>query len=118
VCRHVDEIIRRQPVIDRHDDRPELRYGVELLELLMRVGCDCRNPVAFGDAQLRERGAPAVTPLAELGIREANIAVDHGLAPAMQFACAAREFERCQRRFQRLAFATWPDQWLTIIRAY
>ena len=99
VRRHVDEIIGRQPVIDRHDDRSKLRYRIELLEMLMRVGCDCRDPVAFADPQLRERGAPTVTPLAELGVREVNIAVDHSLAPAMQLACAAREFERCQRRF-------------------
>ncbi len=74
VCRHVDEVIGGQPVVDGYDDRPELWYGVELLEMLMRVGRDRRNPVTFADAQIRERGAPAVTALAEFGILAQSMA--------------------------------------------
>ena len=96
---HVNEILGRQAIIDRHDHRPELRYRVELLQMLMRVGRNRRDAIALAHTQFRERGAPLVASLAELGVRKPQFTVDHGLAPAVQFACAARELEGCQRRF-------------------
>src|SRR5579859_4977177 len=104
---HINEVLGRQPVIDGHDDRSELRYCVELLEMLMRVGRDGRNPVALAHPQLGKRGAPPVATPAELLIGEAQIAVDDGLAPAMQFARAAHEFQGCQWGFHRKSVPDW-----------
>src|SRR5580700_3211559 len=96
---HVDEVLSRQTIVDRHNDRPELRYRVELLEMLMRVGRYRRDAVTLAHAQFRECTAPSIVSLAKLGVSKAQFAVDHGLALAMQLACAARELEGRQWRF-------------------
>src|ERR1700736_1871420 len=96
---HINEIVGREPIIDRHNNRAELRYRVELFEMLMRIGCDRGNPIPLAHAETSEGGAPSITSVPELGIRETQIPIDPGFAPAVQLARAAREFQGCQRRF-------------------
>src|SRR5258708_1431916 len=70
VPNHENEVLSRQTVVDGHDNRPELRYRVVLLEMLMRVGRNRRDAVTLDHAQFRECGAPLVASLAELGVRK------------------------------------------------
>jgi hypothetical protein len=56
VVQDVGEVIGCQPEVDRHQDRPELRHGVERLELRMGIGRDIRHPISLADPQSLERG--------------------------------------------------------------
>src|SRR5208283_2853152 len=98
VVRQVVEVLGREPVIHRYDDGAPLRDRVELLEMLVRVGRDGGDAIALADPELRERGGPPIAALAELGIRQANVAVYDCFAPGMQLARAAREVQGRQRR--------------------
>ena len=51
------EVVRRQPVVDRHEHRADLRNGVERLELRVRVRRDVRDAIARA-----RRRAPAGPP--------------------------------------------------------
>jgi hypothetical protein len=95
----VGEVGRGEPEIDRHEHRPDLRNGVERFELLMGVGCDVGDTVARPDAETLKRGRPSVGAPEELLVRQAQRAVDHRLAPAVQPARAARELQGCQWGF-------------------
>ena len=52
----VDEVIRRQPVVDRHQDRTDLRHRIERLELLVSVGSDVGHAVAPAHTQRLQHG--------------------------------------------------------------
>src|SRR3569833_4174515 len=99
VREEVHEIFRRQPVVERHDDRADLRDGVVLLEMLVRVECDGGDTIAQADAKSLQRGRPAIASGTEFGVREAVIAIHHGLVCGVQLAGAAEEVERGQRSF-------------------
>ena len=94
VVREVDEVVRDQPVVHRHDDRAQLRHRVILLEVLMRVGCQRCYAVALLHAQLRQCRRPSVATLAERFVRQSQITIDHGFARSMELACATQEIER------------------------
>src|SRR5208283_4286503 len=112
VVRHVDEVLGREPVIHRYDDRTPLWDRVELLEMLVRVGRDGGDAIAVADPELREGGGPPIAPLAELGIGQANVAIYDCFAPGMQLARAASEVKGRKRRLH----ASLPlicFQWIT-----
>jgi len=81
---HVNEVLGRQTIVDRHNDRPELRYRVELLQMLMRVGRNRRDPVTLAHAPISRVRCSIVASLAKLGVSKPQLAVDHGFALAMQ----------------------------------
>ena len=93
VLDHVREVVGRQPVVARHDDGADLRNGVVALEMRGRVRRDVGDAVALAHTERLQRRRPAVDPLAELLVREAAIAVDHGIAVRVQLAGAAQELE-------------------------
>ena len=51
VPEQVAEIILRQPEVQRHEHRPQLRHGVERLELCVCIGRDVGHAVALPHAQ-------------------------------------------------------------------
>ena len=99
VVDHVDEVFRGEPVVHRHEHRAELRHRVERLELRVRVRRDRGDPVALADAERLQGARPAVAAVEELLVGEPEVAVDDGLARAVQAAGAAGELKRGQRRF-------------------
>ena len=94
VADHVAEISRAQAVIQRHEDRAELRHGVELLEHRMRIGRDDDHPVTGAHAEALQRRRPAIAALEELRIRQAQRAINDGFALRVQQPRAARELQR------------------------
>ena len=99
VVDHVDEVFRGEPVVHRHEHGAELRHRVERLELRVRVRRDRGDPVALADAERLQGARPAVAAVEELLVGEPEVAVDDGLARAVQAAGAAGELKRGQRRF-------------------
>ena len=79
----VGKIGRRQPEVDRHDDGADLRHGVVALQMAMCVGGNVGHPVARLNAKGLQGGRPAIAALEELGIGEAQITVNNGLAAAV-----------------------------------
>ena len=91
------EVIGRQTVIDRDQDRTQLRNGVERLELGQDVGGDVGHPVAGADAQPLQGGRPAVTAVEELRVGQPAIAVDNRLAIRVHPAGPAHELQGRER---------------------
>ena len=85
------EIVGGEPVVDRHQDGPNLRNRIERLELGMDVRRDVRHTVARRYAQALQHRRPAVAAVEELLVGEPHVAVDHGLPRAEQPASAASE---------------------------
>ena len=63
VAHHVDEVLCGEPVVHRHDHGAPLRDRIELLEMLMRVRRDRRDPVALTYPELAQSRAPCVAAL-------------------------------------------------------
>ena len=97
----VGEIVRRQAEVDRHEHGPDLRDGVERLELRMRIRRDVDDAVALLDTERLQRGRPAIAALEEVAVREALGAVDDSLARRVQATCAPGELERGKGNLQR-----------------
>ena len=103
VVHHVDEVVRRQPVVHRHEYRAELRHRVERLQLRVGVRRDGGDAVPLLHAERCQRGGPAVAPVEELLVGEPQVTIDDGFAPAMQATGAAGELKRRQRCFHNSA---------------
>ena len=101
--RDVDEVLGRQPEIDRHQHGADLGNGVKGFELLVRVGRDVGNPVALLDSHFLKRGGPLVAAVEELRVCEAEVAVNDSLSTPVQLSSAARKLERGQRSFHILS---------------
>src|SRR5262245_12283271 len=89
VIQHISEVVRREPIVHRHDDRASLRNGVELLEMLMRVRRDGADAIPRAYPELDEGCGPTIAALAELIVRETQRAIDDSLARAIEFSSAA-----------------------------
>ncbi len=87
----VREIVGGEPVVDRHQDGPNLRHRIEGLELRVDVRRDVRHTVARRHAQALQHRRPAVAAIEELLVGEPQVAVDDGLPRAEQPASAASE---------------------------
>ncbi len=106
----VDDVIEvggRQPVVDRYQNRAELRHGVEGLQLGVSVRGDVGDPVAASHAKGLEAGRPAITAAQELLVGEAQLAIHHRLAIPVQPARAASELERAQWRLHATSLANF-----------
>ena len=69
----------------------------------MGIGRDVRHAITVADAQaLLQDLRPAVAAVKELGVRQAQITVDDGLAIGVQPPGAASELQRRQRQFHDL----------------
>ena len=99
VVHDVDEVLRGQPVVDRHQDGAELRHRVEGLQLRVRVRRDRGHPVALRHAEPLQRRGPAVAAIEELPVGQPEITVDDRLPVCVQPAGTAGEVQRRQRRF-------------------
>ena len=95
----VGEVVGGQAVVDRHDDRADLRHGIEGFELRVRVRRDVGHAIALAHAEPLQRRRPAVTALEELLVGQPQRAIHDRLAVGVELARAAREFQRRQRRF-------------------
>ena len=83
VRRDVDEILGREPVVDGHQHRADLRHRIERFELLACVGRDIGDTIALPDAHRLQRRRPAVAAREELLVGQAYVAVDNGLTVAV-----------------------------------
>src|ERR1044071_2832496 len=95
---HVSKIVRREPIVERHQDGPELRHCIELLEHRVRVRGNDGHAITLAHAVLLQRSGPAVTTFEELRIRQTQLAVDDGLALAVQLARAPGKLPRTERK--------------------
>ena len=82
----VGELVRAQPVVDRHEDRADLRHGVKRLELRVRVRRDVGDAIARLDAERLQRGGPPVAAIEELRVGKPQVAVDDRFAIGVQRA--------------------------------
>ncbi len=83
VVDEIDEVFRRQPIVEWNDHRADLRHGVILFEMVMRVQREGRHAIALLDSEHLERRGPAIAASAEFGVREADVAIYHRLASGM-----------------------------------
>ena len=97
----VAEIVRDQPIVERHQHGANLRDGIERLELRVRIRRDVGDPIPGLDAGLLQPRRPSIAPLAELGVGERVRAVEDGRAIAIQPAAATEELQGRQRCFHR-----------------
>ena len=73
-------VLRRQPVVQRHQDRADARGGVEALQEKMGVGAEDADPVSLPDAEPRQRVGQPPDPFRVFGVGIAPVAVhDRGL---------------------------------------
>jgi hypothetical protein len=105
VVREIDEVVGDQTIVQRDDDRAELRHGVILLEVLMGVRRERGHTVALPDPELCQGGRPLVATLTEFCIRQPQLTINDGLAGAMQLARPAQEVERSERGFHAACLA-------------
>ena len=94
----VGDLVRGEPEVDGNEHRPDLRHGVERLELRVRVRRDVGHAVAPGHAEPLEGGRPAVAAREELRVGEPGRAVHDRLAIRIQGAGAAQELQRGEGR--------------------
>ena len=95
----VREFVRAQPVVDRHQHRPELRNRIKGLEPGVRVGRDVGHAIAGRNAEPAQRGRPPVAPLEELPVGEPQVAVHDRFAIRIERARPAGELEGSQGYF-------------------
>ena len=67
-----------QPVIERHQDGPDLAGPIEALQEEVRVRAQHADPVPGLDAQVEERVGQPVHPSPVLGVAIAPLAIDDG----------------------------------------
>ena len=103
VVEDVDEVVGREPRVDRDENGADLRHRVEGLEVRVRVAGDRGDPVSPAHAEPLQRRRPAVAAVEEGGIAQAEAAVDDGLPIAVQAARAASELHRRERGFHGIA---------------
>src|SRR5258706_16055717 len=94
IC-EVDEIIRREPVVDGYQHRAQLWHGVIRFELRVGVGGDVGDAITLPHSELLQRCRPPITALKEFVIGQTNFAVNHRLTRWIKFARAACEIQWC-----------------------
>src|SRR2546423_9571937 len=65
----------------------------------MRIGREIGHTIARANSESLQHRRPAITPIEELGVAPARLTIDHGDLFRINFARAASEFERRERRF-------------------
>src|SRR5206468_3300949 len=90
----VGEIAGREPVVDWHHNRADLRHRVERLQLRVRVRRDVGDAIARLDAEALQRRGPPVAAVEELLVAETQAAIDDGFAVPVQGPRPARELQR------------------------
>src|ERR1700694_4682547 len=93
----VDEILCRQAIVDRHEDGTDLRHGIERFKLLVHVRSDVGNTITLLDAHALQGRRPAVAPLEELLVGEAEVSVDDALPIPVKLPRPSCELQRCKR---------------------
>ena len=95
------EILRQQPVVDRHQHRADLRHRVVAFQMGMRVRRDIGDPVALAHAHSLQRRGPTVAAVQEFRIGEAQIAIDDRFLVAIKPPRPPCELHRGQCDFHR-----------------
>ena len=97
----IRKIIRGQPVVDRHQNRADLRDRVKRFELSVRVGRDVSDTITLSHTECLQGGRPTITSVEKLFVVQSQIAVHYSIAFGVELARATREFERSERRFHK-----------------
>src|SRR5579883_96081 len=90
----IGKITGDETVVDRYEHSPYLRYRVKRFKLGMCIGSNIGNAIALTDAQLLERGRPAITAFAKLRIRQTQVSIDNSFTIRIQPPGAAQKIER------------------------
>ena len=99
-----------QPVVERHQDRADLRHGVEALQKVVRVRAEDTDPVALLHAQLEQGMTELVAPFLELRVGDAFVTVDDGRLVRVELGCTAEEIADQQGNFHvapRAVLSIW-----------
>src|SRR5262245_7280365 len=88
-----------EPEVDRHEHCPDLRHGVERLEMSVRVRRDVRDAIATPDAEPLERARPSVAASEEALVGQPKGAINDGFALRMQLTRAPREIDGGERNY-------------------
>src|SRR5438445_4166244 len=99
VIDYVGEVVRSQPVVNRHQDSAELRHCVERLQLAVSIRRDVGHPVALVYTESRKRARPAITALEELLVGQAATILVHRLDLGIEAPGAASKLQRAQGYF-------------------
>src|SRR5580765_7365733 len=89
----IDEVVRRQPIVQWNKDRADLRDCIKGFELRMGVGCDVSYPVTLLYTQRLQGRRPAVTTVEELTVTQPQIAIDHSLPFGIEPAGTTCKFQ-------------------------
>src|SRR5882672_9147128 len=103
VIDQVNEIVRRQPIIDGYQDRANLRDGIKGFQLGVRVRRNVSHSIPSGHAELLQNRRPAITSIEEFFVSQPQIAIHHGFAIAIELPRAPRKVHRGQRCFHLLS---------------
>jgi hypothetical protein len=95
----IRKIIRRQSIVDWHQDRADLRDGIKRFELSVCVGRDVSNTITFPHTERLQSIGPTITSVEKLFVVQSQIAVHDSIAFGVELAGAAGKFERTERRF-------------------
>ena len=93
------EIIRDQPIVDRHQDRADLRDRIVRFQVGVGVRGDVGHPIALADSEGLQRRRPAIAAVEELRIRQSQFPIDDRFALGVEPACASSELHGGQGDF-------------------
>ena len=97
VIDEVNEVVRCQAVINRHEHGADLGHGIKRFELAVSIWRDISGAIAFRDAECLQNRRPTIAAIEKLFVSQPQIAVDNGFAGAVQLARAARKFDWGER---------------------
>ena len=95
----INEIVRDQAVIQRHEHGANLRHRVKRFKLRVCVRREISDAIALPNSEPLQGGRPTIDTIKELSISHAQFAIHQSFAPGVELASAARKFQRGQRRF-------------------
>src|SRR5260370_39263189 len=88
---------RGEAIVDRDRAPADLRHGVERFELLVHVRSDVGDPITLLHPHPLQRRRPAIAPIEELLVGEAEVSVHDCLPVPVKLPRASRELQGCQR---------------------
>ena len=103
------EVIREQPIIDRHQYRADLRDRIIRLQMGVRVRGDVGHPIALSDSEGLQRRRPAIAAFQELCVGQSQIPIDDRFALGVEPACASSELHGGQGNFHNATFLQCAD---------
>src|ERR1041385_6482380 len=99
VINQISEVVRGQTIIDRHQHGANLRHCIKRFELRVSIRRDVSHAISLPNAEFQQTRRPAITAMQKLLVRESELAIDDGFAPAVELARAASKVQWSKRRF-------------------